>query len=42
MQSSISLSWSKVLKEEFHKAYFINLSETVAKFYTSKKNRVST
>jgi len=40
MQSSISLSWSKVLKEEFHKAYFINLSETVAKFYTSKKNRV--
>jgi uracil-DNA glycosylase len=40
MQSSIPLSWSKVLKEEFHKAYFINLSETVNKFYASETNRV--
>ena len=40
MQSRIPLSWSKVLDQEFHKAYFINLSETAAKFYTTEKNRV--
>lgn len=40
MQSRIPLSWSKVLEEEFNKAYFINLSETVAKFYAKEKNRV--
>ena len=34
MQSRIPLSWSKVLDQEFHKAYFINLSETAAKLET--------
>ncbi len=40
MQSSIPSSWSKVLKEEFHKDYFIYLSETVTKFYASETNRL--
>ena len=40
MQSSIPSSWSKVLEEEFHKAYFIHLSETVTKFYASETNRL--
>ena len=40
MQSSIPSSWSKVIKEEFHKAYFIHLSETVTKFYASETNRL--
>jgi len=40
MQSSIPSSWSKVIKEEFHKDYFIYLSETVTKFYASETNRL--
>ena len=40
MQSSIPSSWSKVLKEEFHKDYFIHLNETVTKFYASETNRL--
>ena len=40
IQLRIPLSWSKVLKEEFHKAYFIYLSETVTKFYESETKRI--
>ena len=40
MQSIIPSSWSKVLKEEFHKDYFIHLNETVTKFYAAETKRV--
>lgn len=40
IQLRIPLSWSNGLNEEFHKAYFIHLSETVTKFYAAETKRV--
>ena len=40
IQLRISLSWSNVINEEFHKDYFIHLNETVTKFYAAETKRV--
>lgn len=40
IQLRIPISWSNLLNEEFHKDYFIYLSETVTKFYASETKRV--
>jgi len=40
IQLRIPSSWSKVLKEEFHKDYFVHLNETVTKFYSAETKRI--
>ena len=40
IQLRISLSWSNVINEEFHKDYFIHLNEIVTKFYAAEIKRV--